>query len=167
MKASIDLNTARRIQKFGKEYKPAELPPDLRPGRLGWCFDDCIIQLIDRKLMAKYRYVEGIARAHEIETFKLHAWLTDGEHAFDPTWLVEDNLTGKTSHLNPYGTYIGIEMPTMDVLRFMQDTEYQGIIANGWRSRKLAKKCVPDGFRLTKECHKASENPTHLLLGID
>lgn len=167
MKANIDIHTARRIQKFGKEYEPAELPPDLRPGRLGWCFDDCIVQLTNRDLQAKYRYVEGLARATKSDFLVLHAWLTDGVHAFDPTWSVHHNLTGRISHYNPSAYYCGIEMPALDVMRFMSATEYQCVIGNGWRNRRLAKKCVPPGFRFTREIHKSSEKPTHLLYGID
>jgi hypothetical protein len=164
MKASIDLQTARRIQKFGKEYKPALLPPDLRRGRVGWCFDDSIIQLTDEKLRQKYRYVEGIARSTPDEPLTLHAWLTDGIHAYDPTWWAFG--LQNEPRVVP-GFYLGIEMPALDVMRFMSATTYQGVISNGWRNKPLAKKCVPAGFRITRECHNHSQNPKALLIGID
>lgn len=164
MKANIDLNTAKRIQKFGKEYEPALLPTDLCKGRVGWCFDDSIIQLTDPELRKKYRYVEGLARSTPDEPLVLHAWLTDGLHAFDPTWWAFD-LQNKPRIVPGY--YLGIEMPAMDVMRFMHATKYQGVISNGWRNRPLAKKCMPNGFRLTKECHKSSQDPRHVLIGVD
>lgn len=162
MKADIDILTARRIVKFGKEYKPAVLPDDLKRGRLGWCFDDSIIQLTDEKLRAKYRYVEGIARAFPHEPLKLHAWLTDGVHAFDPTWMGigEAEAAGYS-----VGYYCGIEMDAIAVMHFMHVTEYQSVIANGYRNKKLARECLPKGFRITREAHKHSANPTHVLIG--
>lgn len=164
MKASCDLQTARRIQKFGKEYIPALLPADLKRGRVGWCFDDSIIQLTDPRLRQKYRYVEGLARSTPDEPLVLHAWLTDGVHAFDPTWWAFGIF--KEPRVVP-GYYVGIEMPAMDVMRFMSATTYQGVIGNGYRNKKLAQKCVPAGFRITKECHNHSKNPTHRLVGVD
>lgn len=164
MKANIDIHTARRIQKFGKEYKPALLPSDLHRGRVGWCFDDSIIQLTDPELRKKYRYVEGMARATPNEPLTLHAWLTDGIYAYDPTWWAFD------IHKQPKevpGYYCGIEMDAFDVMHFMHETEYQGVIGNGWRNRKLAAKCLPEGFRITKQVHHASQHPHSLVVGLD
>lgn len=162
MRADIDLHTARRIQKFGKEYIPAVLPDDLRPGRLGWCFDDSIIQLTDEKLRAKYKYVEGIARAFPREPFTLHAWLTDGIHAFDPTWYGIGKAEAKGLKLS---YYCGIEMDALAVMRFMSATSYQGVIANGYRDRRLAAECLPKGFRITRQAHNHSKNPKNVLTG--
>lgn len=164
MKANVDIHTARRIIKFGKEYKPALLPPDLRRGRVGWCFDDSIIQLTDPELRKKYSYVEGIARSTPAEPLVLHAWLTDGEYAYDPTWYAF-GLMNEPRIMPAY--YVGIEMPALDVMRFMSATEYQGIIGNGYRNKKLAQKCVPEGFRITREVQNSSKNPTFLLQGIE
>lgn len=156
MKASIDVETAKRIIKFGKHYTPALLPPDLRRGRVGWCFDDCIIQLTNEFLATKYRYVEGIAmdtlhyRETGEESWVLHAWLTDGKYAYDPTWQAfdDDNIE------RPCPTvYIGIEMDRTAVMRFMASTKYQGVISNGWRNKALARAALPDGFRITRGVH--------------
>lgn len=164
MKAHIDLQTARRIARFGKEYEPALLPADLKRGRVGWCFDNSIIQLTDPDLRKKYRYVEGIARATPDEPLTLHAWLTDGIHAFDPTWWA----FGLHNELRIMpGYYCGIEMDAIAVMEFMFETEYQGIISNGWRNRKLADRCVPKGFRLMRAIHNSSKHPRELIMGID
>lgn len=112
------------IQLHGKSYKAAPVPPDIELGPLGWCYDWSMIQCAT--LEEKYRYVEGIALDPQTSKWELHAWLTDGTHAFDATWAVLKR--GNRTYLKT--KYIGIEMPIFDVLRFVRKTEYQGVIPN-------------------------------------
>ncbi len=85
--------------------------------------------------------MEGFAYASSLKKFVLHAWLTDGEFAFDPTWKAFDKETGKEVAPTPVN-YIGIEMDIKLVAEFMLETGYQGIFANGWRSDALAREIL-------------------------
>jgi hypothetical protein len=116
----------RMLKQYGKLYKPAVLPADIQRGPLGWCYDWSMRQAM--QLQGKYKYVEGIARGPQDDHWILHAWLTDGVHAFDATWLTVRNSDGK--ELAPPVKYIGIEMPILAVMLFVKKTEYQGIIPN-------------------------------------
>lgn len=136
MKAKLTKEQMEYIVDRGMEFVPATLPRDLERHPIGTCFDACAIQAIKNR---KYRYVEGIAKPLNGD-WTLHAWLTDGVQAFDPTWQTIDNLTGKEV---PFaGVYIGIEMDTIEVAKFMKATGYQGIIANRWRNEELAKNAL-------------------------
>ena len=136
------------IVRTGKYYTSALLPNDIERGEIGECFDTCALRVAHHvfvKGKAKYRYVEGVAMCFagtdRLDKLKgiwvLHAWLTDGVHAFDTTWLT----------LNPQGKevampaiYVGFEMKIKQVVDFMAKTKYQGILANGWRAPELAEK---------------------------
>lgn len=124
------------IMNHGKRYIPSLLPEDIERFPIGTCFDACAVQAIKKK----YFYVEGMARSFKDGRWKLHAWLTDGEYAFDPTWKCIENFSGKEIPFQ--GEYIGIQMDIMKVARFMAETEYQGVIANRFRNEKLAKKAI-------------------------
>ena len=113
------------VMKHGKRYKPAVLPDDIPRGRLGWCFDDSMKACILTN--EKYRYVEGLAKATPADKWMLHAWMTDGENAFDPTWYGIGQAEAKGIQLS---TYIGIEMPLLAVMLFVKATKYQGVIPN-------------------------------------
>lgn len=117
-----------------KRYMPALLPDDISRGKLGECFDTCIMIATENR---KYKYVEGYASPPGTKVPILHAWLTDGEHAFDPTWDCF-NQFGERKPIP--ATYIGMEMDTDLVIMFMRKTGYQGIIANHFRAPKLAQK---------------------------
>lgn len=132
MKAKLSLEQYELITKLGKSYKPALLPKDIKRFPIGKCFDGCAIQALYNR---KYRYVEGICKPSHEDRWFLHAWLTDGIHAFDPTWAAIDE--DGVHHPIP-AEYIGIEMDIVDVARFMKETEYQGVIANRWRNEELA-----------------------------
>lgn len=131
-----EARVAAFIIKYGKQYKPAFLPKDIKRGKLKTCFDTCLVQALD----GKYRYVEGLAKnPRKKDDWILHAWLTDGRHAFDPTWYAADPLGFEM----PVPTiYIGIEMPTRPVAMFIQATEYTGIFANSWRDPERAKQII-------------------------
>lgn len=115
----------RLVKQHGKQYRPAILPADIKRGPLGWCFDWSMIECI--RLHEKYRYVEGLAKGPG-DDWILHAWLTDGTHAYDATWLAYKNSTGE--EMVPPVKYIGIEMPLLAVMLFVKKTEYQGVIFN-------------------------------------
>lgn len=128
------------IEKRGKHYRPMTCPDYVERGKVGDCFDVCMLNA------AKYpqlRYVEGIA-AHPFRenVWIYHAWLTDGEYAFDPTWGMEYKDGSRV--LPVLTTYYGIELDTATMARFMRATEYKAIMANGWRNREIADLLIPD-----------------------
>lgn len=136
MKAKVTPEIRQLLDRLGaREYTPADLPADTAFGRTGECFDTCIIRAMHNR---QYQYVEGMAKIKG-EKWALHAWLSDGTHAFDPTWGTFDNETGEV-HKAP-AIYIGVAMDTEAVMKFMMITEYQGVLANRWRNPGLAVKC--------------------------
>lgn len=133
------------VLRIGKRYKPALLPPEISRGETGKCFDTSLIEAL--RSSGRYRYVEGVAMAYAGRdmldklkgTWVLHGWLTDGVHAFDPTWYALDPQKVEV----PFpGIYIGIEMDPMRAAAFVRETEYQGVLANAWRNPKLAEKAI-------------------------
>jgi hypothetical protein len=132
MKAKLSFEQYELITKLGKRYTPAMLPKDLKRFPTGMCFDACAIQAVHKR---QYRYVEGMCKPFHEDRWFLHAWLTDGEFAFDPTWKCMDD--NGIEHPVP-AEYIGIEMDTVAVARFMKETTYQGVIPNRWRNEELA-----------------------------
>lgn len=128
------------IVKLGKTYSSAALPEDVTFGRLGWCFDDCVVRTVLSK--GKYRYVEGVASDPEAYTWVLHAWITDGVHAFDPTWSHWDNKNKARVRMPLPSAYIGIEMDILKVIDFMERTGNQGVIANRQLAPDLAKELI-------------------------
>jgi len=125
------------IFKHGKRYEPANFPPDLEKGEVGDCYDTCILNVVKNP---KYRYVEGIA-AHPFKenVWIMHAWLTDGVHAYDPTWRIEY----KQDDLPVLTLYYGIEMDTAKVVEFMRATEYKSVMGNGWRNLEISEQILP------------------------
>lgn len=140
MTSMIDVPEELREYMFrhGKKYVPALLHPELERGRIGLCFDTCIKNALYTK--EKFKYVEGIGFHPQLKIWILHAWLTDGVHAFDPTWRAFDKQ--KNDIVIPT-QYIGIELPLKGVATFMVKTEYQGVIANAWMAPKLANAIMP------------------------
>jgi SAM-dependent methyltransferase len=124
------------ILNHGKTYKTALLPADIERGPLGKCFDWCALQAARHR---QYRYVEGLAsNPQEEDDWVLHAWLTDGKQAFDPTWAAEDKRTKKQFPVP--ASYVGIEMDIISVARFMSKTGYQSVLGNYWRNPELAER---------------------------
>jgi hypothetical protein len=130
----------KNILEVGKRYIPAVLPEDLRKGLMGHCFDNCALQAFECK--GKYSYVEGFVETTQ-HGWILHAWLTDGVHAFDVTWSADRD--GKPTPI-PF-TYIGVEMDHTTVATFMIKTGYAGVLANGWRAQKLALEAIERAHR--------------------
>jgi hypothetical protein len=122
----------------GKRYNPAMLPNEIKRGKVGDCFDTALIQTLKNP---KFRYVEGIAKRPSNGEWVLHAWLTDGVNAFDPTWGIL--FLGKFFPLKT--EYIGIEMNAKQVLEFCVNTEYRSVLHNGWRDEKRSEKLL--GFK--------------------
>lgn len=142
--ASLSPEQIEFIKRKGKEYTPALLPSDIVRGPLGRCFDTCA-QIAGA---CKYKYVEGIAlNPSNPDQMILHGWVTDGIHAFDPTWK---SFQGDEEIPIPT-KYTGIEMDIAKVFDFMRTTEYQGVIANAWRNPELADAIVPGVPKIKKE----------------
>lgn len=127
------------VFKNGKEYKvPARFPADIMRGRTGDCFDTA---MLNAAYHPHYRYVEGYAQH---PTFKgiwiLHAWVTDGEHVFDPTWHVRAGGLSFPVKVR----YVGIEIDMKKLIKeFVGKTEYKAILANSWRDIEAARKVLP------------------------
>lgn len=116
-------------------YKPATLPEDIERGKLGDCFDHCLLQAAKNE---KYTYVEGYVFSPLRQEWIYHAWLTDGEHAFDPTWRAT-NAAGEDVVLFMM-KYIGVPMDTKKTARFVSGTGYKAVFKNYWRDPHLANK---------------------------
>lgn len=115
-------------------------PSYIHPGQVGRCFDECIIASL------KYpdlRYVEGVAEDPLTPgRWILHGWLTDGTHAFDVTWRTM--FLGNEIPIPT--TYIGFELDTKQVAKFMRDTGWTGFIANAHRYPKWKRRLLPRDF---------------------
>lgn len=122
------------VFEHGKQYVPKVLK-NFPPQKFARCFDNCILLAMRSNL----RYVEGVARYNN-GPWIYHAWLTDGENAFDPTWHAYDK---DQNEVELPVTYIGIEMDTRLVVEFMKKTEYQGVLLNQWRAPAIARKLTP------------------------
>lgn len=137
MKAKLNKKIIEHIKEQGTVYTSAALPPDISFGAPGECFDTCVLEACKSKY--RYGYVEGIATDPTNSQWVLHAWLTDGRNAFDPTWSFYDNKIKKRVSEQLPCIYIGIEMPINKVVTFMETTTYQGVIANRHRAPEMAK----------------------------
>lgn len=133
----------------GKKYIPAIVPSELERGKVGDCFDWTLVQAV---LNPKYKYVEGIAKRPSTGDWVLHAWLTDGKHAFDLTW---GSYFGKSreeairqGRVLPCPTeYIGIEIETKGVVDFYKNVQYKSVLHNGWRDEKRSEKLLGFNFK--------------------
>lgn len=121
------------INTLGKVYFPALLPSEIERGKLGDCFDHCLIQALYNP---QYQYVEGLVYSPLRKEWIYHAWLTDGIYAYDPTWHAKD-ITGKELPLSMM-KYIGVEMDVKKVAEFVRSTEYKAVFENYWRNERLA-----------------------------
>ena len=138
MKALLNDELEATIRRLGKSYTPALLPSDIIRGKLGFCFDTSVMVAFTSR--GKYRYVEGMAQDPAQDgKWILHGWVTDGVHAFDPTWqALDDNGNQQILPVE----YIGIELPMAEVLRFMRKTGYQGVLANQARWQGMVDKML-------------------------
>jgi hypothetical protein len=136
-----DIQIIQHVLEHGKEYEPAICPDDVERGPVGHCFDHCILAAFNSD--GKYRYVEGIARDPSThDSWIYHAWLTDGEHVFDPTWRAYSDWA-ESKEIPVPTQYVGIEMDMKEVGKFMVATEHQAILKNGYRNPTLARACDP------------------------
>lgn len=112
----------------GKVYKPG-LAKEIQRGDVGKCYDTCILNA----MRGPYRYVEGLAKLSG-GPWIMHSWLTDGVHAYDPTWSAD-----KDGDPVPVpAIYFGVEMDHKAVVEFMLSTKYCGVFANAWRDHSTA-----------------------------
>lgn len=111
------------VKELGQEYKSANLPADIERGPTGTCFDTCTMNIL---MSNKYQYCEGMT-FNGVQWF-YHAWLTDGIHAYDPTW----QIIGKGGFDNPNNPlrYIGFVIPTGFLMFFNFKTQYAGVLGN-------------------------------------
>lgn len=124
------------LETYGKHYKPAICPGFIKHGKVGECYDTSLAMAYINK---QVRYCEGIALRPDTKEWVLHAWVTDGEYAYDPTWRAFDN----EKHEVPIPTtYIGIEIETDLALDFFVSTGYKGILANYKRDRVKGALCL-------------------------
>jgi len=123
------------IKKHGTNFVPAVLPKDLQRGDVGDCFDICAIQALHHQ---QYQYVEGIAKVRN-GRWIYHAWLTDGVHAFDPTWRA---ITDEGWDKPIPAEYLGVILPIMQVAEFMKKTEYKAVFANRFRAPELVERML-------------------------
>lgn len=119
------------LEQHGKRYKPALCPEFIERGKVGECYEMSLAMAYINK---QVRYVEGIAVAPDTKEWILHAWVTDGEHAYDPTWRA---FNGDKHEVPVPTVYIGIELDTDLSLEFFVSTGYKGIFANYKRDRLL------------------------------
>lgn len=126
-----------KIHTHGKRHYGAVLPKELPRGRIGDCFDHCILLAM---MFPQYRYVEGIAKVPNKKDWIYHAWLTDekGEVAYDPTWHAKDESEEDVGTFMIH--YIGVVMDTKKVADFMLETKYKAVLKNYWRAPELADK---------------------------
>jgi len=125
------------LTKYGKVYKSKVCPQNIKRGEVGDCFDTCTVNA----LKTEYYYVEGMARDPRNGEWILHAWLTDvkDKHAYDPTW--RNVVEGKEK---PVPTeYIGITISIEKLAKFLRESGYKSVIANGWRAPHIAKEMLP------------------------
>lgn len=141
MKKSVLNRIEKTIEKYGKEYIPAILPVGVRRGEVGDCFDVCVIEALRNPHL---RYVEGVASIPRTEAdwdkekeWIIHSWLTDGKHAFDPTW----NAFKEGKEILIPSIYLGIEMDTKAVVDFMKTTKYKSVLIHGPKNKVLSEKC--------------------------
>lgn len=125
------------IHEKGKRHYSATLPKEIPRGPVGDCFDWCIVVALK---FPQYEYVEGIVYNPIAKKWIYHAWLTDGTHAFDPTWkAVNDDGAEIPLHMMHY---IGVQMDKTKVADFMRETEYKAVLKNYWRNKDLARAAV-------------------------
>ena len=146
---SLEIIT-EKVLIHGKSYVPAIVPSEITRGRVGDCFDWTLVQALIH--YPKYKYVEGIAKRPSNGEWVLHAWLSDGVHAFDLTWGAyfgksrEEAI--KNNRVLPCPTeYIGIAMDAKDVADFYRAVEYKSVLHNGWRDEQRSEKLLGFNFK--------------------
>lgn len=125
------------LKKNGHQYPAALRLPGMPRGRVGHCFDTCLLAAFKND---KWRYVEGMAEnPRDYSEWILHAWLTDGRWAFDLTWRGYFGLKEVPLPVR----YVGIEMDKRKVAAFVLKTGYCGVLANAWRFPDIARSILP------------------------
>lgn len=127
-RSEVNATILKFLLKYGKEYTLAPLPTDIPKSKRGYCYERCMALAIKNK---KYTYVEGIGidKSPEYEgsnEYLMHAWLTDGVHAYDPTWA---RRNGKELYYAPVSKYFGIEIPTKYIDSFLDESQPFGALS--------------------------------------
>lgn len=123
------------IHEKGKQYYAGLLPKEIPRGKVGDCFDWCLVLALKHP---EYQYCEGMVLIQG--KWYYHAWLTkDGMTAVDPTWMAIDNKTNEEIPLS-MAHYIGVKMDKMLVVEFMKKTEYKAVMKNYFRAPDIAQK---------------------------
>lgn len=138
--AELDDYIIKLTNDHGKEYLPAVLPKDLERGKLHHCFDNSFLQAIRHP---KYRYVEGIAVVFDKDGthVSVHAWLTDGTYAYDPTWVA---YSRDGREVTIPAVYRGIELDMEAVTKYVIATRRQGVIPNRTLKPRLFKQVLKE-----------------------
>lgn len=132
------------LNRLGKRYISTPVPKGLpRYRTVGDCHRNCQnAVLADNRLT----YVEGAAHT-SIGVWMGHAWVTmDGVHAIDLTWRGQRARLfrkgyGKddaTAIMHPASEYVGVEIPTKDVAKFMVANGYHALFLDQWIAQREA-----------------------------
>lgn len=130
------------LEKKWRHFTPKELPEGLDRYELWNCYDASVMTVLrnqDKKLF----YCEWIATVTRTGERYLHAWVSDGEYAYDPTWRVE--LQGEVVSSRGHIEYFGIMMWKQEVWEFMLDTNHKAILANRNKNKELADIAINSG----------------------
>lgn len=123
---------SRYLSEHGKEWDAAPLPDGVKPGKLGECYKNATMLLMDRD---DVDYVEGVAYRSSIgkEFGFMHAWVVDrGGKVIDNTW------PGDTSK----NVYFGVKYPRDKYLAHIIKTKVYGVLGN---VSKNAQKIIEKG----------------------
>ena len=124
----------RYIEQHGKEYIPTVAPKYMERGKVGECFDASLLAAYKYNL----KYVEGLAYNPINKRWILHAWVSDGKHAFDLTWRAY-----KDGVEVPMPTkYYGVELDKYLVAEFIKKVGYNCILKSGYRNKTIAQKIL-------------------------
>ncbi len=132
-----DLPIETIIERYAKEYKAALLPDGLKYGEPGDCFDYCTLLVLNNP---EYTYVEGVASDPKTGNWLVHSWITDGVHAFDPTWRTTKNDTGE--YVVMPSKYYGIPFKRMDLFEFIAKTKMKSVLHNRGLAPELFQRMI-------------------------
>jgi hypothetical protein len=100
------------IAENGREFKPIEFDP--RYQQFKGKMKDCFYNAYRMAQITGLDYVEGFADSI-VPT--LHAWVTDGTHAIDPTWPYNIN-----------NQYVGVVLPFSYVNKIVMERKAYGVL---------------------------------------
>ena len=108
------------IGKYGYSFKPRfDLPDDVEPGILGYCFDESYnLTCKDSK---RFIYIEGMAATSSIN-YVHHSWVWDitNKRIADCTWLSDPPMISE----DDYPIYIGVPIRKQFLDEFFSDFDF-------------------------------------------